>query len=1286
MAWVALATILAALVPGLPGSAQVLDPPQASVSATDADDDEGNGTVTDFSFTISLDRTPESDVVVHYRTVGSTASATAGDYAGVEDATVTFPAGALPPAGKTGPEQPITIRVDGDGHAEGDESFLVELLPGDGYTIGTSEAMGTIRNDDPHVAFADQVVDVAEGSDATVPLTLSEPHTSDVEVTYSTADGDATAADGDYTAPEGGSGTVTIPAGQTTADITIPALADDGSEPCEPFTVQIDDVSATGDDPSFVADDGTATVLIVDDRTCVFVDDDVEVTEGDSGTVDATVAVRALPAPTSPVTLDFETADGTATAGDSDYLVTSGSLAFEPGEDTKTVTVKVAADSQDETRENLSVEFNLADGETDATLPAPASTATVTILDDDGVNDARPILLVDQPDPVDEGPANTTTDAVFTLSLVEETTTREPLASDEDITVRYRTTPDPNTFNEEPEDATVAGSDYQPLPPTDSEEDWLTLTIPAGHTSAEIPVTVIGDTAYEPDETFTLEVRLPQGENAVFVDGQPQSDGSSQVSRTGTITNDDPIPSVSITDVALEEGNVFEAHFDFSVQLSNPTELAAVTANYATADGTAAGGSEGCSPDPDACDYEEANGQIEIPRCEDPATCPTASTVTVAVQPDEVEEDDETFTVEINLAPSVDDERPDEPDAALVDSSGLGTILNDDGPEVSITEAASKLEGDSGTTELVFTVTLSEARTDGKDVTVGVRTSDGTATATADYAPESTTLKIPAGQTSVDLPVTVHGDTDPEHDETFTVTLSDPVNAEIAVDRGQGTGEIVNDDGDPDANHAPTAVIDGDTSGIEGSELTFEGSGSFDPDGTISEYAWAFGDGSRSARGTTVTHAFPDDGTYTVALRVTDDQGAVDIAEVEVAISNADPTATAQGPSAVELHHPATFTGGGSDPGNDVLTFAWDLPGVTGSTSGQTVEHAFTQPGTHQVTLRATDDDGGVGSDTITVEVTPDTGEVGRHAGTDRIATAVAVSAANWDTATDAVLATAGNYPDALAGGPLAARLDAPLLLTPTDQLHHAVRDELSRLGAQRVWLLGGPAALSQTVEDQLAAAGYDVHRFEGPDRFVTAAVIAAGLGPSPDGEVMITLGTDWADALSAGALAAADRLPTLLTAPTELPNATAQALEFMGAREVHLIGGTAAISRTVEDELLELGYQVNRLAGATRYGTSVAVAAEAMRRVPQDPFAVPVVFATGQKFPDGLASAALAARTGGTLLLVPGTGGLADVPELHTFLSDDAHRFDLGHVVGGRAVVTDELRRQLRSALTHAR
>lgn len=310
---------------------------------------------------------------------------------------------------------------------------------------------------------------------------------------------------------------------------------------------------------------------------------------------------------------------------------------------------------------------------------------------------------------------------------------------------------------------------------------------------------------------------------------------------------------------------------------------------------------------------------------------------------------------------------------------------------------------------------------------------------------------------------------------------------------------------------------------------------------------------------------------------------------------------------------------------------------------------------------------------------------VSRAAGSDRIATAVEASENFRSTASDALLTTAFSYPDALAAGALAHRLDAPLLLTAPDSLPRSVADELARLRVSTVWVLGGPGAVSEGVEAALRDMGVTVRRLAGDSRYETAREIAVAAGPSETGEVVLALGEHpdpqraWPDAVASGALAATpDHVPTLLTRQDELPEATVEGLAALRARQVIILGGAGAISQDVEDRLQALGYATRRIAGSSRYDTSVALAEEALSRFGDD--ALPAVFASGGAFPDALSAGSLAASLGAPLLLVPPTAQLPAASE-HFLRANEARLTD-GVIVGGTAAADDYVLAQLDAAL----
>ena len=224
--------------------------------------------------------------------------------------------------------------------------------------------------------------------------------------------------------------------------------------------------------------------------------------------------------------------------------------------------------------------------------------------------------------------------------------------------------------------------------------------------------------------------------------------------------------TVSIADASRAEGSSGTSTMIFTATLSKASTRS-VTVRYATSNGTATAGS----------DYVASSGTITF------AAGETAKSVTVGLVGDTTVEPNETFTVKLS-SPS---------GASISRASATGTILNDDTaavlPTLSIADAG-KAEGNSGTSSMAFTVTLSKAST--TPVSINYATSNGTATAGSDYSATSGTLTFAAGETAKTADVAVTGDSTAEPTEAFTVTLSAPSGATIA--RASATGTIVDDD------------------------------------------------------------------------------------------------------------------------------------------------------------------------------------------------------------------------------------------------------------------------------------------------------------------------------------------------------------------------------------------------------------------------------------------------------------------------------------------------------------
>lgn len=309
------------------------------------------------------------------------------------------------------------------------------------------------------------------------------------------------------------------------------------------------------------------------------------------------------------------------------------------------------------------------------------------------------------------------------------------------------------------------------------------------------------------------------------------------------------------------------------------------------------------------------------------------------------------------------------------------------------------------------------------------------------------------------------------------------------------------------------------------------------------------------------------------------------------------------------------------------------------------------------------------------------TAPVGRVSGGTRIETAVAVSASFWPTSQTAVVATARAFPDALVAGPLAARLDAPILLTEPAELPAAVADELVRLDVSEVVVLGGQGAVAPNVVAAIEALPTrpEAVRIAGDSRHGTAAAVALQAAPDGAGDVLVASGAGFSDALTAASLVAAApaALPILLTNRDALPEVSATALERLGAERATILGGHAAVGPAAEGDLAERVSDVGRFAGTDRYATAAAVTEAALERFDSHPR--PLLVTTGGDYPDALAGGALAARLDALVLLTPRlrlTDGMDALVRRH------AERFSEVVILGGTGAVGPHVEAELQAAL----
>ena len=912
-----------------------------SVSINDVSVTEGDSGTATMTFTVSRSGASSSPVAVNYATANGTATA-ASDYVAASG-TVTIPVGQS--------SQTLSLSILGDTLFESNESLLVNLSAAGNATISDNQGVGTITDDDSAASIA-----IVSGNNQTT-VTNTDFAAPLVAEVRNAAGSQVQGVTVVLTAPaSGASATFATTTNIIFTSTAASGLASSGTVTANGtaggnYSISAQAVGGTVPSTNFTLSNQPPTALSINDPT---------VTEGDAGTKTLTFTVTASPINTvAAVTVNWTTADGTATTGAGDYVGDSGTLVFAPGDETKTISVTINGDSKFEADEIFFLNLSNA---TNASISDVQGVGTIT---NDDPAPSLSINDVTQPEGDSGSSAFTFT---VSLSAVSGVTT----------TVNYATA-----------GGTATGLDFL--------DASGTLTFAPGVTTQTLTVQVVGDTRFEPDESFF--VNLSGATNATIADG----------SGRGLITNDDPVPTFSIDDVSASEA---AGTITFTVTRTGAAE-ASSTVDYTTADGTAVSTAGG----PGTPDYTSTSGTLIFPSS---LAATTTQTVTVALSNDNVYEAVEQFVVNLSnpgtatisrgqgvgtitdddAAPTISindvtvseadgnatftvtltgatalpismdyatvdgtavstaggpgtpdytatsgtltfnpsaagtqtltvavpliDDTTNEPveqlavnlsnptnGASISDAQGIATIFDDDAvPSLSINDVE-EAEGNAGATEVTFTISLSAASA--QTVTVNYATADGTAVATSDYLAASGTITFAPGETAKAITVLVSSDALFEPDEVFALNLSGPANATIAD--GQGIGTITNDDPQPAFSINDVSVSEGAgtatfTVTLTGATLAPVTVSYATADGTA--VATEGGPGTPDYTATSGTLTFPatfdETSTQTFTVAVTNDQVYEAVEQFAVNLSDVTGPATiadAQGIGTITNNDPA---------------------------------------------------------------------------------------------------------------------------------------------------------------------------------------------------------------------------------------------------------------------------------------------------------------------------------------------------------------------------------------------
>ena len=666
---------------------------------------------------------------------------------------------------------PVILATDDDETDEPNATLTLTLTDGSGYDLSSvssqNSASVTVEDNDarPHadavvpkvtVAAVDDTV--TEGNDAVFRLTRTGDSTLALPVTFSVSDpGSALSASAPTSA--------TIPANATTALVALATADDNIIEPNSTITLTLTDGDAYD-----LGSDRTATLTVQDnDSPVVTVSSDGDVTEGANAEFTLT---RASEDTGAALEVTFS-----VTGGDAALSADPPTSATIPANAT-TVTVSLATEDDNTDEPDATLTLTLTDGA--AYDLGSDRAATLTVQDNDGT----PALSAA------DAAASEDADLVFEVTL-------DP-ASSGTVTVNYAITAD-----------TAQAADY-------TGATSGTVTFAPGETSQDVTLALVDDATDEPEETVTLTLSGLTGTASI-------ADGTA----TGTITdNDGPVVTVS------SGGDVTEgSDAEFTLTRASENTGAALSVTFTVSD-------------PGSALSDAATTSATIP------ADATTVTVSLATEDDNIDEPDATLTLTLTDGAAYD---------LGSDRAATLTVADNDGtPALSAADAAASEDAD-----LVFEVTLDPASSG--TVTVNYAITADTAQA-ADYTgATSGSVTFAPGDTVKEVTLDLVDDTTDEPEETVTLTLSSIIGTASIAD-GTATGTITDNDG-------PVVTVSSDGDVTEGADAEFTLTRASQDTGAALEVTFTVtgGDAALSDEAPTSATIPADATTVTVSLATEDD-------------------------------------------------------------------------------------------------------------------------------------------------------------------------------------------------------------------------------------------------------------------------------------------------------------------------------------------------------------------------------------------------------------------------------
>ncbi|SFM64442.1 Calx-beta domain-containing protein [Chitinophaga sp. YR627] len=691
------------------------------ISIAAANDGAEPGTDAAFTFSLPAGITAAEPVTVNFTVAGT---ATAGtDYTALGVSTII-------PAGQN--SVTLTVPVQDDQIIEATETVIATITGGSAtnagaFTANLINATATVNINDNDNTTTNKVISIAAANDGTEPgtnaaFTISLPTgvTADEEVIVNFSVAGTATSGVDYTAL----GTsVTIPAGQNSATLTVPVLDDQIIEATETVIVTVTGGSATNAG-TFTANatNATATVNISDDDNTA-ANKVISITTANNGDEPSNNGEFTISLPTGvtvneDVTVNFTVA-GTATAG-TDYTALGTSVVIPAGQNSITLTVPVLDDQIIEGTEAVTVTITGGTATNAGAFTAGTNNvATVNINDDDNTATNKVISITAANDGTEPG-----TNAAFTISLPAGVTVNE------DITVNFTVA-----------GTATAGTDYTAL--------GTAVTIPAGQNSITLNVPVLDDQVIEATETVIVNVT---GGTAATAGAFTAS--TTNAAATVNITDNDNTAAnkvISITRTA--DGSEPSSNGAFSISLPAGVSVSEDLNIIYNIAGSAINGT----------DYSTLNGTITLPAGQNSISLP------VIVTDDNIIEGAESVVVSIANATGTSISGFT---VSLTNSSATVIIADEDNTATNrVLSINTVTDGSEPAANGRFAISLPTGITAAEDITVNY-TVAGTATPGTDYTALGTSVIIPAGQNSVTLNVPVLDDQIIEATETVIVNVT----------------------------------------------------------------------------------------------------------------------------------------------------------------------------------------------------------------------------------------------------------------------------------------------------------------------------------------------------------------------------------------------------------------------------------------------------------------------------------------------------------------------------------